>query len=80
MTALVASLGFIAMALVTGKGAEVQRPITTVVIDGILFSKLLTLFALPAVYRTFHSSTEQLNFSRRCFQFRIKRFAQTFTA
>jgi len=58
MTALVASLGFIPMALATGTGAEVQRPIATVVIGGILSSTLLTLFVLPALYRTFHSATE----------------------
>jgi len=59
MTALVALLGFIPMALATGTGAEVQRPIATVVIGGILSSTLLTLFVLPALYRTFHSSAEQ---------------------
>jgi heavy metal efflux system protein len=59
MTALVASLGFIPMALATGTGAEVQRPIATVVIGGILSSTILTLFVLPALYRTFHSTTEQ---------------------
>jgi cobalt-zinc-cadmium resistance protein CzcA len=59
MTALVASLGFIPMALATGTGAEVQRPIATVVIGGILSSSLLILFVLSALYRTFHSSTEQ---------------------
>ncbi|MBL4664491.1 MAG: CusA/CzcA family heavy metal efflux RND transporter [Nitrospinaceae bacterium] len=58
MTALVASLGFIPMALATGTGAEVQRPIATVVIGGILSSTLLTLFVLPALYRTFHSATQ----------------------
>jgi len=58
MTALVASLGFIPMALATGTGAEVQRPIATVVIGGILSSTILTLFVLPALYRTFHSVTE----------------------
>jgi cobalt-zinc-cadmium resistance protein CzcA len=50
MTALVASLGFIPMALATGPGAEVQRPLATVVIGGILTSTLLTLFVLPALY------------------------------
>jgi len=58
MTALVASLGFIPMALATGTGAEVQRPLATVVIGGILSSTILTLFVLPALYRTFHSATE----------------------
>ena len=50
MTALVASLGFLPMALATGTGAEVQRPLATVVIGGILSSTLLTLFVLPALY------------------------------
>ena len=58
MTALVASLGFIPMALATGTGAEVQRPIATVVIGGILSSTILILFVLPVLYRTFHSATE----------------------
>ena len=49
-TALVASLGFLPMALATGAGAEVQRPLATVVIGGILSSTLLTLLVLPAVY------------------------------
>ncbi|WP_273455275.1 efflux RND transporter permease subunit [Nevskia ramosa] len=51
MTALVASLGFLPMALNTGLGAEVQRPLATVVIGGILSSTLLTLFVLPLLYR-----------------------------
>ena len=50
MTALVASLGFVPMALATGSGAEVQRPLATVVIGGLLTSTLLTLFVLPTVY------------------------------
>jgi cobalt-zinc-cadmium resistance protein CzcA len=51
MTALVASLGFLPMALGTGTGAEVQRPLATVVIGGLLSSTALTLFVLPALYR-----------------------------
>jgi cobalt-zinc-cadmium resistance protein CzcA len=51
MTALVASLGFVPMALNTGIGAEVQRPLATVVIGGILSSTLLTLVVLPVLYR-----------------------------
>ena len=51
MTALVASLGFLPMALNVGTGAEVQRPLATVVIGGIVSSTLLTLFVLPALYR-----------------------------
>ena len=50
MTALVASLGFVPMALATGAGAEVQRPLATVVIGGIISSTLLTLLVLPALY------------------------------
>lgn len=53
MTALVASLGFLPMALSTGDGAEVQRPLATVVIGGLLTSTLLTLLVLPAIYKTF---------------------------
>ena len=51
MTALVASLGFVPMALATGPGAEVQRPLATVVIGGIFSSTFLTLFVLPALYK-----------------------------
>ncbi|UCZ83433.1 CusA/CzcA family heavy metal efflux RND transporter [Pseudomonas sp. L5B5] len=51
MTALVASLGFVPMALATGTGAEVQRPLATVVIGGILSSTVLTLLVLPALYQ-----------------------------
>jgi cobalt-zinc-cadmium resistance protein CzcA len=54
MTALVASLGFVPMALAHGTGAEVQRPLATVVIGGILSSTLLTLVVLPALYRLAH--------------------------
>ena len=53
MTALVASLGFVPMALATGTGAEVQRPIATVVIGGLVSATLLTLFVLPALYAVF---------------------------
>lgn len=55
MTALVASLGFVPMALATGTGAEVQRPLATVVIGGILSSTLLTLVVLPCLYYLVHS-------------------------
>ena len=54
MTALVASLGFVPMAFNTGVGAEVQRPLATVVIGGIVSSTLLTLLVLPALYRLAH--------------------------
>jgi len=53
MTALVASLGFVPMALATGTGAEVQRPLATVVIGGLVSSTFLTLFVLPALYLLF---------------------------
>lgn len=56
MTALVAGLGFVPMALNVGTGAEVQRPIATVVIGGIISSTLLTLFVLPILYRIVHES------------------------
>ena len=54
MTALVASLGFVPMAIATGTGAEVQRPLATVVIGGILSSTALTLLVLPLLYRLAH--------------------------
>ena len=53
MTALVASMGFLPMALSQGDGAEVQRPLATVVIGGLVTSTLLTLLVLPAIYKTF---------------------------
>jgi cobalt-zinc-cadmium resistance protein CzcA len=55
MTALVASLGFVPMAFNTGIGSEVQRPLATVVIGGIVSSTLLTLLVLPALYRSVHA-------------------------
>ena len=55
MTALVAALGFVPMALATGTGAEVQRPLATVVIGGIVSSTALTLLVLPVLYRLVHS-------------------------
>jgi len=58
MTALVASLGFVPMALNTGIGSEVQRPLATVVIGGIISSTLLTLFVLPALYRLVHGGRQ----------------------
>ena len=58
MTALVASLGFVPMAFNVGAGAEVQRPLATVVIGGIVSSTLLTLLVLPALYRLLHRDTE----------------------
>jgi cobalt-zinc-cadmium resistance protein CzcA len=58
MTALVASLGFVPMALAMGQGAEVQKPLATVVIGGIVSSTILTLVVLPALYRIFHRTTQ----------------------
>ncbi|SOY68124.1 CusA/CzcA family heavy metal efflux RND transporter [Cupriavidus taiwanensis] len=58
MTALVASLGFVPMALATGTGAEVQRPLATVVIGGILSSTALTLLVLPVLYRLAHRNDD----------------------
>ena len=55
MTALVASLGFLPMALSTSDGAEVQRPLATVVIGGLLTATILTLVVLPSIYKTFIS-------------------------
>ncbi|RZN33866.1 CusA/CzcA family heavy metal efflux RND transporter [Bradyrhizobium sp. Leo121] len=60
MTALVASLGFVPMALATGTGAEVQRPLATVVIGGLLTATLLTLLVLPALYAYFAPRHSQL--------------------
>ena len=59
MTALVASLGFVPMAIATGTGAEVQRPLATVVIGGILSSTALTLLVLPVLYRLAHRRDEE---------------------
>ena len=60
MTALVASLGFVPMALATGAVAEVQRPLATVVIGGIISSTLLTLVVLPALYRMTHREDDRI--------------------
>jgi cobalt-zinc-cadmium resistance protein CzcA len=59
MTALVASLGFVPMAIATGTGAEVQRPLATVVIGGILSSTALTLLVLPVLYRWAYRREEE---------------------
>jgi len=59
MTALVASLGFVPMAFNLGAGSEVQRPLATVVIGGIISSTILTLLVLPALYRIFHGEGER---------------------
>ena len=60
MTALVASLGFVPMALNTGMGAEVQRPLATVVIGGLMSSTVLTLFVLPTLYLWFGGREQQV--------------------
>jgi len=60
MTALVASLGFLPMMLATGRGAEVQRPLATVVVGGILSSTALTLLVLPVLYQLFASEREEV--------------------
>jgi len=60
MTALVASLGFLPMMLATGRGAEVQRPLATVVVGGILSSTALTLLVLPVLYRMFASERQEV--------------------
>ncbi|CAJ0702633.1 heavy metal efflux system protein [Ralstonia sp. 151470066-2] len=64
MTALVASLGFVPMAIATGTGAEVQRPLATVVIGGILSSTALTLLVLPVLYRLAHRKDEAEDMER----------------
>ena len=60
MTALVASLGFVPMALATGTGSEVQRPLATVVIGGIISSTFLTLLVLPGLYYVFHERKKKM--------------------
>ena len=60
MTALVASLGFVPMAFNSGVGAEVQRPLATVVIGGIVSSTVLTLLVLPALYRLVHGAQRRV--------------------
>ena len=78
MTALVASLGFVPMALSTGVGAEVQRPLATVVIGGVLSSTLLTLLVLPVLYHFFGPRilpVDLVDYGNRR-QPRFERFAQ----
>jgi len=65
MTALVASLGFVPMALNVGTGAEVQRPLATVVIGGIISSTILTLIVLPALYRLAHANKRRTKPTRQ---------------
>jgi cobalt-zinc-cadmium resistance protein CzcA len=59
MTALVAALGFVPMAVNTGIGSEVQRPLATVVVGGIVSSTLLTMLVMPALYRVVHGRTDR---------------------
>jgi cobalt-zinc-cadmium resistance protein CzcA len=59
MTAMVASIGFIPVAISRGTGAEVQRPLATVVIGGLITSTLLTLFVLPTLYAWVHERRER---------------------
>jgi cobalt-zinc-cadmium resistance protein CzcA len=63
MTASVAALGFVPMALAHGRGAEVQKPLASVVIGGIITSTILTLFVLPVLYAIFHRKGLE-NFNR----------------
>jgi len=73
MTTLVAGFGFVPMAIATGPGAEVQKPLATVVIGGIISSTLLTLVVLPALYRIFSGSrTSAPDHGRGCFHSRRK--------
>jgi cobalt-zinc-cadmium resistance protein CzcA len=58
MTALVASLGFLPMALSHSDGSEVQRPLATVVIGGLLTATVLTLFVLPSIYKIFTKKSQ----------------------
>lgn len=62
MTALVASLGFVPMALATGTGAEVQKPLATVVIGGLITATLLTLIVLPSLYKMFSKPKKEENY------------------
>jgi cobalt-zinc-cadmium resistance protein CzcA len=76
MTALVASLGFIPMALATGTGAEVQKPLATVVIGGLLSATVLTLLVLPALYSYFSSARPQASTDRDAEKFIPDRAAE----
>ncbi|WP_315830830.1 CusA/CzcA family heavy metal efflux RND transporter [Bradyrhizobium prioriisuperbiae] len=76
MTALVASLGFVPMALATGTGAEVQKPLATVVIGGLISATLLTLLVLPALYSHFATTHRQGNSDRQSDEFLSRRAAE----
>ena len=73
MTALVASLGFVPMAIATGTGAEVQRPLATVVIGGLITATALTLFVLPAIARLVLHTDEDKRSWREKWWDRIRR-------
>jgi predicted RND superfamily exporter protein len=64
MTALVPALGFIPMAISTGAGGEVQKPLATVVIGGLIISTMLTLFVLPVMYLLFEKGTKYLTMNK----------------
>jgi heavy metal efflux system protein len=76
MTALVASLGFVPMALATGTGAEVQKPLATVVIGGLLTATLLTLLVLPALYSRFSTTRAKVRRDREAAKFVPNRAAE----
>lgn len=76
MTALVASLGFVPMALATGTGAEVQKPLATVVIGGLVTATLLTLLVLPALYSRFSGTRIEVQRNRSTEKFVPKRAAE----
>jgi cobalt-zinc-cadmium resistance protein CzcA len=63
MTSLVAALGFMPMALSTSVGAEVQKPLATVVIGGLIISTALTLFVLPVLYTLFTKKVSKTNYT-----------------
>jgi cobalt-zinc-cadmium resistance protein CzcA len=78
MTALVASLGFVPMALSTSAGAEVQRPLATVVIGGLITSTLLTLVVLPSLYAWVESRKNPANGGPR-FELRQRNLGKPFS-
>ena len=79
MTALVAGLGFIPMALATSPGSEIQRPLATVVIGGIITSTLLGTLVLPSVYPWIASKPEEPDADLRVFSRAIRQLIGLFT-
>jgi cobalt-zinc-cadmium resistance protein CzcA len=75
MTALVASLGFVPMAIATGTGAEVQRPLATVVIGGLITATILTLFVLPAIAKLVLGDSDDRRSWRQKWRERLRRNA-----